>query len=74
MLEWITQNLGNIIVLSIVILICALAIRSMIRSKDESSNCGGECSGCGNSEFCHPKKNGENALVTAFRQDHPRAE
>ena len=74
MLEWITQNLGNIIVVSVIILICALAIRSMIRSKDESSNCGGECSGCGNSEFCHPKKNGENALVAAFRQDHPRTE
>ncbi|MDY6314861.1 MAG: FeoB-associated Cys-rich membrane protein [Clostridia bacterium] len=47
MFAWIVENLATIIVMSVLILITALIIAHMIRSKKNGkSSCGGNCGGC----------------------------
>ena len=51
---WITENLATIIVSSVLILIVALVIVSMVkRKKNGTSSCGGNCSGCPMGGTCH---------------------
>lgn len=57
MLEFLSQNIGTIAVLAIVIAIVAGIVAKMIKNKKQGkSGCGCGCDGCANSEFCHPKK------------------
>lgn len=51
---WITENLATIIVSSVLILIVALVIVSMVkRKKNGTASCGGNCSGCPMGSSCH---------------------
>lgn len=53
MLAWLTANLGTIIVCALVLVISALAVRSLIRGKKQGkSPCGCSCSGCAGCNSC----------------------
>lgn len=45
MFSWIYANSGDIIVLSVLMLVIAVVIAGMIRDKKKGKTCGG-CSGC----------------------------
>lgn len=48
MLEWLTANLGTILISAGLIVIVALIIRSIVRDKKAGiSSCGAKCGGCG---------------------------
>ena len=48
MLEWLTANLGTILITAGLIVIVALIIRSIVRDKKAGiSSCGAKCGGCG---------------------------
>lgn len=48
MLEWLSANIGTILITAGLIVIVALIIRSMIRNKKAGiSSCGAKCGGCG---------------------------
>ena len=50
MLEWLTANLGTILITAGLIVIVALIIRSIVRDKKAGiSSCGAKCGGCGGS-------------------------
>ena len=71
MLMWFRANLGNILVLAVVITACALAIRSLLRQRRQGGiSCGGSCGGCGMSGICH-SDSGPTPLVEPFRKDYP---
>lgn len=47
MLTWLSANGINIVILALVVLAAALAIRSLIRDKKAGrSSCGGDCASC----------------------------
>lgn len=47
MLQWISANIGNILITLFLILIVALCIFSIVRDKKRGkSSCGGSCAGC----------------------------
>lgn len=47
MLDWITSNIANIVVISILVLAVALVIRKLVRDKKAGkSSCGCGCSNC----------------------------
>ena len=46
MLSWISANSGDIIVLSVLVLVIAVVIAGMIRDKKKGNGCCGGCSGC----------------------------
>ncbi|MBR2294458.1 MAG: FeoB-associated Cys-rich membrane protein [Clostridiales bacterium] len=57
MKEWITDNIGNIVVIGIVVVIVALALMSIIRDRKSGKNsCGCNCAGCALKDSCHSKK------------------
>ncbi len=58
MMDWIMKNLGTILVLAVVALICGLIVWKIVRDKKKgkSSTCGCGCGGCAMSEFCHSEK------------------
>ena len=48
MLAWLSANLVNIVILAVLGLAVALAIRSMVRDRRAGqSACGGNCASCG---------------------------
>ena len=54
MIEWLSNNWGNILVIAIVVICVALAVRSMVRSKKAGkTSCGCGCSNCAMSSACH---------------------
>ncbi len=54
--EWLSYNLGTIIVSVILILIIAAIIRSLVRNKKAGRNsCGCNCSSCALHGTCHKK-------------------
>lgn len=53
MFEWISANLGNIAAVAVILLIVALAIRSMLRKKT-SCSCG--CGACPVADTCHKEE------------------
>ncbi|MBQ8725634.1 MAG: FeoB-associated Cys-rich membrane protein [Clostridia bacterium] len=56
MFEWIVQNLGTIIVATVLIAVIALIIVCRIRAKKRGeSSCGCKCSECGSCTACHNK-------------------
>ena len=47
MLQWISTNIGTILISLLLLAAVALIIRSMMRDKKQGkSSCGGNCAGC----------------------------
>lgn len=54
MMEWLYVNWINILIISLVIVLVALAVISMIRDKKAGkSSCGCNCSNCAMAGKCH---------------------
>ena len=54
MLEWLTANLGTILISAGLIVIVALIIRSIVRDKKAGiSSCGAKCGACAMAGKCH---------------------
>lgn len=58
MLQWISTNIGTILISLLLLAAVALIIRSMMRDKKRGkSSCGGNCAGCAACGACHNKGN-----------------
>lgn len=58
MLQWISTNIGTILISLLLLAAVALIIRSMMRDKKRGkSSCGGNCAGCAACGACHNKSN-----------------
>ena len=58
MLQWISTNIGTILISPLLLAAVALIIRSMMRDKKQGkSSCGGNCAGCAACGACHNKGN-----------------
>ena len=58
MLQWISANIGTILISLVLLAVVALIIRSMMRDKKQGkSSCGGNCASCGGCCACHNKGN-----------------
>ena len=56
MLQWISTNIGTILISLLLLTAVALIIRSMMRDKKQGkSSCGGNCAGCAACGACHNK-------------------
>ncbi len=56
MLQWISANIGTILISLVLLAVVALIIRSMMRDKKQGrSSCGGNCAGCAACGACHNK-------------------
>ena len=56
MLQWISANIGTILISLVLLAAVALIIRSMMRDKKQGkSSCGGNCAGCAACGACHNK-------------------
>jgi len=54
MIEFLTQNLANILIIGILILIvCAIIAQQIKNKKSGKTSCGCGCSGCAMSSVCH---------------------
>ena len=54
MLQWISTNIGTILISLLLLAAVALIIRSMMRDKKQGkSSCGGNCASCGGCCACH---------------------
>lgn len=57
MLEFLSENIGTIIVLLILLAVVAAIIAGQIKNKKQGrSSCGCGCKDCPNSGMCHSKK------------------
>lgn len=55
--EWLSQNIGTIIVCAVIVSGCALLVWSLIRDKKRGKSlCGGHCAGCAMAGRCHSAK------------------
>ena len=53
MFAWLSANLINIVLVTVIVLITGLLIRSMVRDKKAGkSSCGGNCASCGACSRC----------------------
>ena len=58
MLQWISANIGTVLISLVLLAVVALIIRSMMRDKKQGkSSCGGNCAGCAACGACHNKSN-----------------
>lgn len=58
MLQWISANIGTILISLVLLAVVALIIRSMVNDKKQGkSSCGGNCAGCAACGACHNKGN-----------------
>ena len=56
MLQWISANIGTILISLVLLAVVALIIRSMVYDKKQGkSSCGGNCAGCAACGACHNK-------------------
>lgn len=56
MMQFITENLGTIIISAVLVAVVALIILKLRRDrKNGESSCGCGCDGCANSQNCHGK-------------------
>lgn len=54
MLQWISANIGTILISLVLLAVVALIIRSMVHDKKQGkSSCGGNCANCGGCCGCH---------------------
>lgn len=56
MLLWLAENWGTLAVGALIVLIAALAVRSLVKGKKRSrqEGCSGGCAGCPMCGSCHP--------------------
>ena len=55
-MKWIIDNLGTIIVLSVLVTVLTLIIVYRVKAKKRGENsCGCNCSNCAGRDFCHKK-------------------
>ena len=53
MLEWLSANLINIVLVAVIVLVVGFLLRSMIRDKKAGkSSCGGSCGSCAGCAGC----------------------
>ena len=58
MLQWISANIGTILISLVLLAVVALIIRSMVHDKKQGkSSWGGNCAGCAACGACHNKSN-----------------
>ena len=58
MLQWISANIGTILISLVLLAVVTLIIRSMMRDKKQGkSSCCGNCAGCAACGSCHNKGN-----------------
>ena len=58
MLQWISANIGTILISLVLLAVVALIIRSMVHDKKQGkASCGGNCAGCAACGSCHNKGN-----------------
>ena len=58
MLQWISANIGTILISLVLLAVVALIIRSMVHDKKQGkSSCGCNCAGCAVCGACHNKGN-----------------
>lgn len=70
-IQWFNMNLGNIIVLTIIIIAVVMAIKKLI--KTNKTGCQGECMGCSAAHFCnHNANNHANAIVDDYHRIYPK--
>ena len=56
MLQWISANIGTILISLVLLAVVALIIRSMVNDKKQGkSSCGGNCAGCAACGACNNK-------------------
>ena len=54
MMDWLSSNLANIIVIAVVALAVFIAVRSLVKDKKAGkSSCGCNCSNCALAGKCH---------------------
>jgi len=54
MLDWISSNIANIVVIAVVLAIAGIAVTVMIKDKKAGkSSCGCNCSNCAMAGKCH---------------------
>ena len=57
MMDFITANLGTIIVALVVgVILAAIIIKAVRDKRSGKSSCSGGCKDCANAELCHGKK------------------
>ena len=57
MLQWLSANIGTLIICIILLTIVALIVRSLLRQKKQGkSSCGCGCAHCVMHGSCHPSK------------------
>ena len=58
MLQWISANIGTILISLVLLAVVTLIIRSMVHDKKQGkSSCGGNRAGCAACGSCHNKGN-----------------
>ena len=58
MLQWISANIGTILISLVLLAVVTLIIRSMVHDKKQGKpSCGGNCAGCAACGSCHNKGN-----------------
>lgn len=57
MIQWLSVNIGSIVVILVLALVVFAIVRHMVKQKRiGKGGCGCGCEGCANSPYCHPKK------------------
>ncbi len=57
MITWLQMNLGNILVLLILLLAASFAVRTIVNDRKQGkSSCGNSCGSCPMSGSCHNRK------------------
>ena len=57
MLQWISTNIGTIVICIVLLAIVGLIVRYLVRQKKEGkSTCGGNCTHCAMHGSCHTQK------------------
>ena len=70
MLQWLQNNLANIVIVALLAVIVIMAILQMVLEKKKGRpSCGGNCSSCGACASCKPEKEGlQNRLIDQDRE------
>ena len=67
MLQWISENVGTILICMGLIVIVALIVRSLIRQKKQGkSSCGAGCAHCAMHGQCHKERDTEAPRVPSL--------
>ncbi len=70
MFEWLIQNLGSILILTVVLAIVTVIVILRIRAKKKGeTGCGCGCSSCPGRFTCHSNKQEENKKKKVWRAD-----